>query len=65
MATWTAEILDGRIIDGFVNGVGAGVKSFGDSLSGTQSGWVRWYGAVMAAGALGLLLWLLLSGGLF
>ena len=65
MATWAAEILDGRIIDGFVNGVGAGVKSFGDSLSGTQSGWVRWYGAVMAAGALGLLLWLLLSGGLF
>ena len=64
-ATWAAEILDGRIIDGFVNGVGAGVKSFGDSLSGTQSGWVRWYGAVMAAGALGLLLWLLLSGGLF
>jgi NADH-quinone oxidoreductase subunit L len=65
MATWTAEILDGRIIDGFVNGVGAGVRSFGDSLSGTQSGWVRWYGAVMAAGTLGLLLWLLLSGGLF
>ncbi|GMQ84789.1 MAG: NADH-quinone oxidoreductase subunit L [Acidimicrobiia bacterium] len=65
MATWAGETLDGRIVDGLVNGVGGSVKSLGNSLSGSQSGWVRWYGAVMAASTLGVLLWLLLSGGLF
>jgi hypothetical protein len=34
-------------------------------MSDTQTGWVRWYGAIMVAGAFAVLLWLLLSGGLF
>jgi NADH-quinone oxidoreductase subunit L len=65
VATWTATVVDQQVIDGLVNGLGASVQSLGTSLRDTQSGWVRWYGAVMAAGALGVLLWLLLSGGLF
>ena len=65
VARWSATVLDQQIIDGMVNAVGRGVRSFGVSLSDTQTGWVRWYGAVMVAGAFGVLLWLLLSGGLF
>jgi NADH-quinone oxidoreductase subunit L len=65
VAQWTATVVDQRVIDGAVNGVGRGVKSLGVSMSDAQTGWVRWYGAVMVAGALGVLLWLLLSGGLF
>jgi NADH-quinone oxidoreductase subunit L len=65
VAEWTAGVLDQGVIDGVVNGVGRGVRSFGESLSGAQTGWVRWYGAVMAAGALIVLAWLLVRGGLF
>jgi NADH-quinone oxidoreductase subunit L len=65
VAQWTATVVDQRVIDGVVNGIGRGVKSLGVSMSDVQTGWVRWYGAVMIAGTLGVLVWLLLSGGLF
>ena len=65
IAGWTAMVLDQKVIDGLVNAVGRGVKSFGVSMSDTQTGWVRWYGAIMVAGTFAVLLWLLLSGGLF
>ena len=65
VANWTALVLDQQVIDGVVNGVGRGVKSFGTSLSSTQTGWLRWYGAVMVTGTFLILLWLLFSGGLF
>jgi NADH-quinone oxidoreductase subunit L len=65
VAQWTATVVDQQVIDGVVNGIGRGVKSLGVSMSDAQTGWVRWYGAVMVAGTLGVLLWLLLTGGLF
>ncbi len=64
-ATWTATVLDQKVIDGVVNGVGRGVRSVGERMSDAQTGKVRWYGVVMAGGAFLVLLWLLLNGGLF
>ena len=58
-------MLDQQVIDGVVKGVGGGIKSFGTSLSSTQTGWLRWYGAVMVTGAFLVLLWLLFRAGLF
>ncbi len=63
-ATWTATVLDQRVIDGMVNGVGRGVRSLGESMSDAQTGWVRWYGLVMLAGTVGVVLLLVLIQGL-
>ena len=64
IAVWSASVLDQRVIDGVVNGVGRGVRSLGDSMSDAQTGWVRWYGLVMVAGTVGVVLLLVLIQGL-
>ena len=58
-----ASTFDARIIDGAVNGVGGLVRRFGERLRPLQTGKVRSYGAGILAGAVGLVIWLLLSGG--
>jgi NADH-quinone oxidoreductase subunit L len=65
LAGSTAFTIDARIVDGAVNGVGALVRRFGDLLRPTQTGKVRTYGAGILAGAVGLVIWLLVSGGGF
>ena len=65
LAGATAFIVDARIVDGAVNGVGVLVRRFADRLRPLQTGKVRSYGAGMLAGTVGLVIWLLLDGGAF
>ena len=63
LATATAFTFDTRIVDGAVNGVGVVVRWTGERLRPIQSGRVRNYGAGILAGAVGLIAWLLVRGG--
>ena len=65
LAENAAFTIDARIVDGAVNGTGWVVRQFGNRLRRLQTGRVRNYGAGMLAGAVGLLLWMLLNGGAF
>jgi NADH-quinone oxidoreductase subunit L len=65
VATWSAKVLDLKVIDGIVNGLGSATRSFGSSLRTLQTGWVRSYGAAIVAGTLGVVVWLLWQGGAF
>jgi NADH-quinone oxidoreductase subunit L len=65
ISTWLAKVFDPEVIDGVVNGLGSATQSFGSSLRNLQTGWVRSYGAAIAAGTLGIVLWLLWQGGAF
>ncbi len=65
IATWSAMFFDIKVVDGIVNGLAVGVRSFGSSMRVLQTGWVRSYGAAIVAGSLGVILWLLLQGGAF
>ncbi len=65
IATWLARILDPKVIDGAVNGLGYATRSFGSTMRILQTGWVRSYAAAIVAGALGVVLWLLWQGGAF
>ena len=62
MATWSAAVVDQRIIDGLVNGVGGAVRRLGDRLRPVQSGFVRSYGALLAAGAVAVTAWMVVRG---
>ena len=59
-----STVLDQKLVDGVVNGIGRGVRSFGESMSDAQTGWVRWYGLVMIAGTVGVVMLLVLIQGL-
>ena len=50
---------DATIIDGAVNGVGRIVREGGGQLRRVQSGFVRSYAAMVAIGAIGLMVWFL------
>ena len=65
LAGATAFIIDARVVDGAVNGVGVGVRWFADRLRPLQTGKVRSYGAGILAGTVGLVVWLLVDGGAF
>ena len=62
VAVWSAEFFDQRIVDGLVNGVGVAVRRIGDRLRPLQSGFVRSYGALLAAGAVGMVAWIVARG---
>ena len=62
VAAWAASVVDGRVIDGAVDGTARLVRRLGVSLAGLQNGLVRSYAAVFALGAVVLLLWLTLGG---
>ena len=59
----TAFTIDARVVDGAVNGAGAVVRWFGERLRVVQTGKVRSYGAGILGGAVGLVIWLLIEGG--
>ena len=62
LAEWCAGFVDQRMIDGLVNGVGGAVRRAGLRLRPLQSGFVRSYGALLAAGAVGLAAWIVTRG---
>ncbi len=55
---------DGAAIDGTVNGVGRLVRTGGGQLRRLQSGFIRAYAAMIALGAVGLVIWFLVRAGL-
>jgi NADH-quinone oxidoreductase subunit L len=63
-ASFTSRILDGRVIDGAVNGVATLVRQGGSRLRITQTGYIRNYALGMAAGAVLLLGFFVLRTGL-
>ena len=63
LARTTAFTIDARVVDGAVNGAGAVVRWFGERLRVVQTGKVRSYGAGILGGAVGLVIWLLIEGG--
>jgi NADH-quinone oxidoreductase subunit L len=65
VANWLAFPVDQRGIDGAVDGVAHGVRSLGEQLRPVQNGLMRSYALGIAGGALGLVIWLLISGGAF
>ena len=54
---------DAKVVDGAVNGVAGGVSWLGGKLQGVQTGFVRQYSVGILAGAIGLVIWVLLGGG--
>ena len=62
IAVWTAGLVDQRTIDGLVNGIGGAVQRIGERLRPLQSGFVRSYGALLAAGAVGMVAWIVARG---
>ena len=62
LAQWCAGFVDQRVIDGLVDGVGGAVRRAGLRLRPLQSGFVRSYGALLAAGAVGLAAWIVTRG---
>ena len=63
-ASFSSRILDGRVIDGAVNGVATLVRQGGSRLRVTQTGYIRNYALGMAAGAVLLLGFFVLRTGL-
>jgi NADH-quinone oxidoreductase subunit L len=55
VANFSAYVVDTKIIDGTVNGVGALVRAGGSRLRGVQSGFVRNYALAVAVGAVAIL----------
>ncbi|MDH5372691.1 MAG: NADH-quinone oxidoreductase subunit L, partial [Acidimicrobiia bacterium] len=63
-ANWAAFKFDLGLIDRIVNGVAGAVRRLGATVRPLQTGFVRNYGALLAAGSVGLLIWFLSRGGL-
>ncbi len=57
IAALTAYVFDAKVIDGAVNGIGAGVRSLARSGRRLQTGLVRTYALAFLAGAVGLLVY--------
>ena len=62
IAVWSAGFVDQRTIDGVVTGLGWAVRQAGARLQPLQSGYVRSYGALLAAGAVGVVAWIVVRG---
>jgi NADH-quinone oxidoreductase subunit L len=56
-AQWLADVFDGKIIDGAVNGIARGFGAAGAQLRKVQTGLVRQYALGVALGAVALLVW--------
>ena len=57
IAAFAAYVLDTKVIDGAVNGIGAGVRSLARSGRRLQTGLVRTYALAFLAGAIGILVY--------
>jgi NADH-quinone oxidoreductase subunit L len=56
-ARWLADVFDGKIIDGAVNGIARGFGVAGTQIRKVQTGLVRQYALAIAAGTVALLVW--------
>jgi len=65
LADVAAFSADAKVVDGAVNGVGAAVKLIADRLRPLQTGLVRNYGVGILFGVVGLVVWILATGGGF
>ncbi len=63
MSDAAAFTADAKVVDGAVNGVGVLVKRAAARLQPLQNGLARSYGVGILAGAVGLVIWLVVSGG--
>ena len=57
-ARFSANVLDTKVVDGLVNGVGAGTRRFAAAARLIQTGFVRSYALAFLLGAVGVLVWL-------
>jgi len=57
VAAFTAYRVDARLIDGIVNGIGAGTRRLAEAGRKIQTGYVRTYALVLFAGAVGILIY--------
>ena len=65
IASWFADFVDPKVIDGAAHGIGRGVRETGSGGSSIQTGQVRWYASGMAfAGVVLVVLFLLFGGGI-
>jgi len=51
-------VVESKVIDGAVNGVGAALRSLGGGLRRVQTGFVRQYALFIVLGAVALLAWM-------
>ena len=63
VATWTAETIDTKGIDGAVNGIAAATARVSSWIRPLQTGMVRSYAVAILIGTVGLLAWFLSRGG--
>jgi NADH-quinone oxidoreductase subunit L len=54
---FTASVVDTKVVDGFVNGLGAGTRKLAAAGRLVQTGFVRSYALAFLLGAVGLLVW--------
>jgi NADH-quinone oxidoreductase subunit L len=59
MAQFTAVVVEKRVIDGAVNGIGRLVQITGQSLRRVQTGFVRQYALWLVFGMVALLAWMI------
>ena len=57
-ARYSANVVDRKVVDGAVNGIGAGTRRLAASARRLQTGFVRTYALGFFLGAVGVLLWL-------
>ena len=57
-ARFTANVFDTKVVDGLVNGVGAGTRRLAGAVRVVQTGFVRSYALAFFLGAVGVLVWL-------
>ena len=57
-ARFTAVVVDQKVIDGAVNGVGSLVRAIGGRLRSVQTGFVRQYALAIVLGGVALLAWM-------
>jgi NADH-quinone oxidoreductase subunit L len=57
-ARFTANVFDTKVVDGLVNGIGAGTRRLASAVRLVQTGFVRSYALAFFLGAVGVLVWL-------
>jgi len=58
LARFSANVFDTKVVDGLVNGVGAGTRRLAAAARLVQTGFVRSYALAFLLGAVGVLVWL-------
>ena len=62
LSTWLAYVLDAKVVDGAVNGVGSVVRAAGTRLRRVQTGYVRNYALGIGFGVVAVLAFMATRG---